>query len=45
MMFLNFIKLAPYIFAGIIAFSSVKMLKEAMRKKKAGSDNWDNGNY
>jgi hypothetical protein len=43
-MFLRFIKLAPYIFAGIIAFGSIKMLKEAI-KKKNNNDGWDNGSY
>ena len=42
--FLRFIKLAPYIFAGIIAFSFVKMLREC-NKKKNNNDGWDNGNY
>jgi hypothetical protein len=44
MMFLRFIKLAPYLFAGVIAFSSIKMLKEAIKKKNS-NDGWDNGNY
>lgn len=45
LLFLRFIKLAPYIIAGVIAFSSVKMLKEAIKRKRSGSDGWDNGDY
>lgn len=42
--FLRFIKLAPYVFAGVIAFSFVKMLRDS-NKKKNNNDGWDNGNY
>lgn len=41
---LRFIKIAPYLVAGIIAFASVKVLKETIKKRK-NSDGWDDGNY
>jgi hypothetical protein len=41
---LRFIKLSPYIIAGVVAFASIRLLKEAIKKRK-GSDGWDNDNY
>lgn len=43
-MIAKFLKLAPLIVAGIIAFSSVRVLKEAIKKKKS-SDGWDGNKY
>ena len=43
-MMIRFLKLAPYIIGGIIAFASVKVLRTAIKRKKS-SDGWDNGNY
>lgn len=40
----NFLKLAPYIVAGVIAFFSVKLFRASI-KKKNDSDGWDDGNY
>jgi hypothetical protein len=40
----NFLKLAPYIVAGIVGFASVKLLRGAINKKKS-SDGWDNDKY
>lgn len=41
---LRFIKLSPYIIAGVIAFASIRLLKEAINKRKS-SDGWDNDRY
>lgn len=41
---LRFIKLAPYIVAGIIAFASVKVLRATINKRK-NNDGWDNNDY
>lgn len=43
-MFARFIKLAPYIVAGVIAFFSVNLFRATIKKKNS-SDGWDNGNY
>lgn len=44
LMFNRFIKLAPYIVAGLIIFSSVKVLRSTI-KKKGSKDGWDNNQY
>jgi len=43
-MIAKFLKLAPYIIAGIIAFFSVRTLKMAFGKRNA-NDGWDNNSY
>lgn len=40
----NFLKLAPYIVAGIIAFFSIKLFVATLKKRKS-SDGWDDGHY
>lgn len=40
----NFLKLAPYLVAGVIAFFSIKLFLATVKKKNS-SDGWDNGNY
>lgn len=43
-MFTRFIKLAPYFVAGLIAFFSVKTLRDSINIKKQ-SDGWDKNSY
>jgi len=43
-MIARFLKLAPYIVGGIIAFFSVRTLRMAMGKKR-GNDGWDENKY
>lgn len=43
-MITKFLKLAPYLVAGIIAFSSVSLLRKAIKTNKS-SDGWDNNKY
>jgi hypothetical protein len=40
----RFLKLAPYIVAGIIAFASVKVLQATIKTRKS-HDGWDNNDY
>jgi hypothetical protein len=44
LMIVKFLKLAPLIIAGVIAFASVKLLSKAI-KKKGSSDGWDDDKY
>jgi hypothetical protein len=43
-MITNFLKLAPYLVAGIIGFASVKVLRASIKKNK-NKDGWDDNNY
>jgi len=43
-MIAKFLKISPYIIAGLIAFFSVKTLKEAMGSRNK-NDGWDNNSY
>jgi hypothetical protein len=40
----RFLKLAPYVTAGIVAFASIKVLSNALKKKR-NNDGWDNNAY
>lgn len=44
LMIVRFLKLAPYIVAGVIAFSSVALLRASIKTKKS-ADGWDNDDY
>ena len=44
MMIARFLKLAPYVVGGIVAFFSVKTLKEAIGHRNK-NDGWDNNSY
>jgi hypothetical protein len=44
LMVVRFLKLMPYIIAGIVAFASIRLLNKAIKKSKS-SDGWDNGVY
>ena len=44
LMIVRFLKLIPLLIAGIIAFSSVKLLRKAIKKRR-GYDGWDNNDY
>jgi hypothetical protein len=43
-MVVKFLKLAPYIIAGIVAFASIRLLNKAI-KNKGNSDGWDGNSY
>jgi len=43
-MIARFLKIAPYIVGGIIAFFSVRTLREAMGHRNM-NDGWDNDSY
>lgn len=44
LMFTRFIKLAPYLVAGIITYYTINVLRESINKKKS-SDGWDNNKF